>query len=682
MYFYREYFNNMNKLKNAHSPYLLQHAENPVHWNFWNDETLEKAKTENKLLLISIGYSACHWCHVMEHECFEDFEVADVMNANYISIKIDREEQPEVDAIYMKALQLMTKQGGWPLNIVALPNGKPVWGATYVNKQSWIDVLSQLANLYTKDPDKMVDYAEKLLNGIEILSDTNELPKSENDFNLENLVGKWQKSFDLEFGGYERAPKFMMPSNLDFLQSYGFLNKKPDILSYIDLTLKKMAWGGLFDTVQGGFSRYSVDMKWHVPHFEKMLYDNALLLKVYADAYKRTSNELYLEVITKTISFLEEELLSENGGFFSALDADSLNEENILTEGAFYAWKISELKEIISVDFELFKQVFNINSYGFWEHEYYVLIQNEELYKIANANNISLETLISKKQNWETKLKQERNKKNKPRLDDKIITSWNAMLLSGLSHANSILENTNIEKMIVNLEKFISDKLTKEDYILGHTFKNDDLYIEGLFEDYAFTIQAYIDLYSNTLNENYILKAKNYTNVAFDLFYDTNKAFFRSHIENKNLIINHFDIEDNVIPASNSVMANNLIILGAILGNEYYSEVAKNMVSKISESIDYASAFSHWLLAYLKIDKNYSEIKIMGSEANDFHSQINKKFLPNTLLTGSTKLSELPILKHHTIKNGVEIFVCENNNCLKPFDNMDEFSKHYQKINI
>ena len=228
----------MNQLKKAHSPYLLQHAENPVYWDFWNDETLQRAKSENKLLLISIGYSACHWCHVMEHECFEDIEVADVMNSSYISIKIDREEQPEVDAIYMKALQLMTKQGGWPLNIVALPNGKPVWGATYVNKENWMDVLSQLATLYESDPEKMIDYADKLLNGIEIMSDTDELPKAEKPFNLGEIVQKWQKSFDLDFGGYARAPKFMMPSNLDFLQTYGFINNNKEILNHVDLIKK------------------------------------------------------------------------------------------------------------------------------------------------------------------------------------------------------------------------------------------------------------------------------------------------------------------------------------------------------------------------------------------------------------------------------------------------------------
>lgn len=672
----------MNQLKNAHSPYLLQHAENPVHWKFWNNENLKLAQKENKLLIISIGYSACHWCHVMEHECFENEEVAKVMNTNFISIKIDREEQPEVDAIYMKALQLMTKQGGWPLNIVALPNGKPIWGATYVNKNQWIEVLTQLSDLYENDPDKMVDYADKLLNGIEIISDTNELPKSEASFNLDELVKKWSKSFDWEYGGYARAPKFMMPTNLDFLQSYGFINKNKSILDYVDLTLTRMAWGGLFDTVHGGFSRYSVDVKWHIPHFEKMLYDNALLLKIYADAFKRTQNTLYKEVIQKTIQFLKDEFLNFQGGFYAAFDADSLNNENKLIEGAFYIWKIDELKKILKDDFDLFSEVFNINTFGYWEEDFYVLIQNKTLEKVASLNNLDLNVLTEKKKNWETKLKSERKKRQKPRLDDKIITSWNGMLLSGLIHANSILKEKETTKIISNLEKFIANKLTKEDYQLGHTFKNNELYLDGLFEDYAFIIQAYIDLYSNTFNEDYLNKAKNYTHVAYDLFYDSEKQFFRSHKLDPKLIINHFEIEDNVVPASNSVMANNLMTLGLIFENSYFIETGNKMTNRVLETIDYASAFSNWLLTHLKTEKSFTEITVIGNEAAIYNQRISDHYLPNTLITGSNIKSRIPYLKNYQINDKTEIYICTNKNCLKPMNTVLEFESYYKKLTI
>lgn len=671
----------MNQLTNAHSPYLLQHAKNPVHWKFWSNETLEQALKENKLLLISIGYSACHWCHVMEHECFEDFEVADVMNSDFISIKIDREEQPEVDAIYMKALQLMTNQGGWPLNIVALPNGKPVWGATYVNKNQWIDVLSQLAELYKNSPEKMIDYAEKLLNGIEIISDTNELPKSETSFNLDVLVKKWSKSFDMEFGGYARAPKFMMPTNLDFLQTYGALNKDQSILDYVDLTLTRMAWGGLFDTIHGGFSRYSVDVKWHIPHFEKMLYDNALLLKTYSDAYKRTKNSLYKEVITKTIQFINDEFYTTQGGFYSAFDADSFTIENKLVEGAFYSWTIEELKSIITEDFNLFSQIFNINAYGHWEEGFYVFIQNTELQQIADHNNITLEDLVIKKNNWEKKLKQIRDKRQKPRLDDKIITSWNAMLLSGLVHANSVLNDSEVEKKITALEIFIANQLTTDDHYLGHAYKNNHLYIDGLFEDYAFVIQAYIDLYTSTFNESYLQKAKDYTHVAFDLFFDVEKQFFCSHKKDPNLIIKHFEIEDNVVPASNSVMANNLIILGMLFENSYFTETAKKMTQRILETIDYASAFSNWLLAFLKADKSFTEITIIGEKANLFKNEINNFYIPNSILVGSKNKTNLPFLRSHSFNQTTEIYICTNKNCQKPIDSINEFTNYYKNIN-
>ena len=330
----------MNELQYETSPYLLQHANNPVNWRAWNQKTLSQALTEDKLIIISIGYSACHWCHVMEHESFEDVDVAQVMNSNFISIKIDREERPDIDAVYMKAVQVMTGQGGWPMNIVALPDGRPIWGGTYFRKNDWINSLEKLQELYSQNPKTIVEYAEQLHDGLQSLSI---IPthKDLTDFDfdiIENLVKKWQKSFDWDFGGMARAPKFMMPTNYEFLLRYGYQTKNKTILDFVNLTLTKMAYGGLFDTIAGGFSRYSVDMKWHVPHFEKMLYDNGQLISLYAHAYKLTHNSLYREIIEKTLAFVEEEWLTQEGSFYAALDADSLNTDNHLEEGAFYVW--------------------------------------------------------------------------------------------------------------------------------------------------------------------------------------------------------------------------------------------------------------------------------------------------------------------------------------------------------
>ncbi len=436
----------MNLLSSETSPYLLQHAQNPVFWQAWNPASLASAKTQNKLIIISVGYSACHWCHVMEHESFENQEVADVMNQHFVNIKVDREERPDVDAVYMKAVQIMTQHGGWPMNVVCLPDGKPVWGGTYFRKNDWINSLEQLQELFVQQPEKLYEYASKLNDGMTAISVVQN-PNNQAVFdaeNLEQLVIKWQRSFDWEYGGMARAPKFMMPTNYEFLLRYGYQTKNEKLLEFIHLTLTKMAYGGLFDTVDGGFSRYSVDIKWHVPHFEKMLYDNGQLVSLYANAYKLTQNKLYKTVIEKTLAFVEKEWFTDFGGFYSALDADSLNPDGKLEEGAFYVWKKPELQEILGENFELFAKVFNINEFGFWEHDNYVLIQNQDLETIANEHKISVSELESKKSSWENLLYQEREKRQKPRLDDKCLCSWNAIMLKGFVDGYKALQNQKI----------------------------------------------------------------------------------------------------------------------------------------------------------------------------------------------------------------------------------------------
>lgn len=656
----------MNELINANSPYLLQHAENPVHWKMWHTKTLEEAKQSDKLLIISIGYAACHWCHVMEKECFEDKEVALVMNTDYISIKIDREEQPEVDAIYMKALQIMTGQGGWPLNIVALPDGRPIWGATYVNKQQWTEVLTQLQQLYKRDITKIYEYAERLHEGMKVFGNVNTHSESDSSFNIEELVLKWQRSFDPEYGGYARSPKFMMPTNLDFLQAYGTLTNNKELLNHIDTTLTRMAWGGLFDTVHGGFSRYSVDEKWHIPHFEKMLYDNAQLLKTYADAYKRTNNPLYKQVLEKTISFIADEFQDSSGGFYSALDADSLDKEDILKEGVYYTWKEDVLKDFFKEDFELFSQVFNINEFGHWEDGEYVLIQNKSLHNLAQHYNITVEELEIRKRKWEQKLFSERKKRAYPRLDDKILTSWNALLLSGMIHANSVLKDETIEKTIFKLEYFIHNVLTNENFELGHAYKNNKVYIDGLMEDYAFVIKANIDLYTYYGKEDYLLNAKKFSNAAFDLFYDERQNYFRAHQKNPDLIMDHFDIEDNVIPSSNSIMTNNLLLLNSIDYNPHYHKSALKMLENVINTIDYASAFSHWLLAYLKTQNTFKMITVESNLYQKNMEALRNKYLPNTLLL------------YKEFENSPKIEICSDNKCML----LNDFNELLNKISI
>ena len=665
----------MNELHLETSPYLLQHANNPVHWKAWNANSLAEAKEKNKLIILSIGYSACHWCHVMEHESFENNDVAEVMNAYFVNIKVDREERPDVDAVYMKAVQIMTGRGGWPLNIVALPDGRPVWGGTYFRKEEWTETLDQLQEMYQAVPEKMIEYAEKLHQGIQSLeliqSDT--IENTVNQKQIVSLVEKWKKSFDLEFGGMARAPKFMMPNNYAFLMRFGYQNKDAEVLDFVNLTLTKMAYGGLFDTVDGGFSRYSVDMKWHVPHFEKMLYDNGQLVSLYSDAYKWTKNPLYKEVIEKTLNFVEKELMNTEGGFYSALDADSLNPENHLEEGAFYVWKIEELKQLLKEDFNLFSQVYNCNSFGLWEEENYVLIQNQSLRNIAKTNNIATSELQKKKITWEKLLYTEREKRSKPRLDDKCLTSWNAIMLKGYSDAYKALGDSKYLALALKNADFIIKNLWTSEGNLLHNYKAQKGTINGYLEDYCFLIQAFIGLHEVTLEEKWLHDAKQLMDYSFEHFYDENKTFFAftSNLDAP-LISTHFETEDNVFPASNSVMAKNLYQLSIYFNNPYYEKVCQQMLHQILPNIDYPSAYSNWLDLGLNYSGENKELAICSPKALDYMKTINRLYIPNILLAGTQTNSKLPFLQGRFSDSKDQFYICQNKTCKMPLTDFQE----------
>jgi len=666
----------MNELAQESSPYLLQHAQNPVHWKAWNDKTIADAKSSNQLIIVSIGYSACHWCHVMEHETFENDNAAKVMNAHFTSIKVDREERPDIDAVYMKAVQIMTQRGGWPLNVVCLPDGRPVWGGTYFKIEEWTDTLEQLQKLYTTKPEKLFEYADKLQ---EAISSLNYLPVQKQltstEIVLQDLVAKWNKSFDHEFGGMARAPKFMMPNNYEFLMHYGFQNKDEKLLEFVDLTLTKMAYGGLFDTLEGGFSRYSVDMKWHVPHFEKMLYDNGQLLSLYANAFKRTKNPLYQEVIEKTISFLQTNLSNQEGGFYSALDADSLTENQVLEEGTFYVWKKSELQTLITTDFEIFSTVFNINPFGHWEHGNYVLIQNKSLEEIARNFGISTTELVEKKKQWERILLAERQKRNPPRLDDKCLTSWNALALSGLIESYKALQNPIYLDLALKNAHFISEKLWSPEGNLFRNYKNEKATINGFLEDYACVIQSFIALFEITFDEKWLHDAKQLTDYSLEHFYDATKKSFRYTSDlDAALVSQHYEMEDNVIPASNSMMTRNLHKLSIHFSNSFYEKTAQEMLDKILPNIDYPSAFSNWLILALEISTQ-KELTIIGSDALINLVQINTHYLPGILIAGSKKDSSLPVLVNRFQEDKTLLYWCENKACQAPTEDVAEVLK-------
>lgn len=663
----------MNELQFETSPYLLQHANNPVHWKAWNPKSLELAKETNKLIIVSVGYSACHWCHVMEHETFEDTAAAAVMNRSFINIKVDREERPDIDAVYMKAVQIMTGRGGWPMNVVCLPDGRPVWGGTYFRKEEWMDTLEQLQQLYLSAPEKMLDYAEKLHQGINAISLVQQ-PDNNTNFdadNLKALVEKWKKSFDWEFGGYSRAPKFMMPSNYSFLLRYSYQEKDSELSEFVNLTLTRMAYGGLFDTVGGGFSRYSVDMKWHVPHFEKMLYDNGQLVSLYSEAYRLTHNPLYKKTIQKTLSFISKELTAPNGGFYSALDADSLTTQGHLEEGAYYVWNKEELRTIVGEDFELFAIVFNINDFGYWENGNYVLIQSESLETIAQRFNLEVIELQNKKENWEKLLYASREKRKKPRLDDKCLTSWNALMLKGFVDAYKAIGNKSYLDIALKNADFIIENLWTSEGNLLHNHKNGKNTINGYLEDYCFVIEAFISLYETTLDGKWLQNSKQLTDYCFDHFYEPASGFFTftSDIDTA-LITKHYELEDNVIVASNSAMANNLYKLGIYFENSYYEAVAQKMLNHILPNIDYPSAFSNWLHAFLNFSDSNKELAVCGENALENILLLQKEYLPNVVLAGTHKPSELPFLKARFEKGKDLFYLCQNKTCEQPLEDI------------
>ena len=668
-----------NNLINETSPYLLQHAYNPVDWNPWDSKYLDLAKKENKLVIISVGYSACHWCHVMERESFEDTIAAKLMNEKYISIKVDREERPDVDNVYMNAVQLMTGSGGWPLNVVTLPDGRPIWGGTYFTKDQWINALEQISKLYNDDPERLISYADQLEEGVKSLDVIN-LNETTPDFNLnimQDYLNTWSTKFDMDYGGSKGMPKFMMPNNLHFLLKYSYQTKNKEIQKFVEISLEKMAFGGVYDQVGGGFSRYSVDSKWHIPHFEKMLYDNAQLISLYSDAYKLTKNSLYKNVVYETIGFINSELKDISGGYYSSLDADSKTDENVLEEGAFYVWTEEELIKVLKEKFKVFSDYYNINEYGYWEDNKYVLIRNQKDVEIASKFNISEDELTKLIQSCKSELNKVRNKRIKPRLDDKILSSWNGLMIKGFADSYKAFNEPDFLDAAVKNGEFIVKNLLQKDGQLLRNYKNKKSYINGYLEDYSAVISGFIALHEITLDDKWLNYSKKITDYVYNHFYNekTKMFYFTSDLDEK-LLSRTVNFRDNVIPSSNSMMANNLFLLSHYFDNEYYLDTAKSMLNNISPEFDlYPDGFSNWLDLMLKLSDSFYEVAIVGENSLIKATEINKKFKPNKLIIGSLNESDLPLLKNRHVDGDTYIYVCVKKACRLPVKSSEEALK-------
>ncbi len=663
-----------NRLINASSPYLLQHANNPVDWYPWGEEALQKAKNENKLILVSIGYSACHWCHVMEHESFENQEVADIMNRFFVCIKVDREERPDIDQIYMNAVQLMTGSGGWPLNCFCLPDQRPIYGGTYFPTQDWKNLLVNLAHFWDTQPDEAEEYAVRLTAGIQ-QSEKLIFVTEEKEYslkNIENLLNPWKKAFDFSEGGHNRAPKFPMPDNWAFLMKTAYFLKDETAYNIVRLTLDKMSAGGIYDHIGGGFARYSVDKKWHIPHFEKMLYDNGQLMSLYADAFKFYRQKRYSEVVYEIFSWLQREMTSPEGGFYSALDADS---EGV--EGKFYTWHKEEIDEVLGDNADIFNTYYEITEDGNWEEEQ---INNpwirQEKEKVASQFNISVENLNRILTESKTKLLEIRNKRVHPGLDDKILTSWNALMLKGLCDAYKAFGDDDFLVVAFQNAQFIEANLrNRETGGLYRNFKNGKATITAFLDDYALLIQSYISLYEVTFDESWINLAKELCDYTLLHFNDTESGlFFYTSDESEELIARKQEIMDNVIPSSNSVMAWNLKKLHLFFDNPGYAEIYKGMLRTVEPHISaYASAYSNWASLLLDEVVGVYEVAITGQECYLQREKLEKYYIPNKIILGGTS-GTLPLLKDKFVGD-TRIFVCRNKTCQLPVKEANEAIK-------
>nr|WP_310994221.1 thioredoxin domain-containing protein [Aequorivita sp. S2608]MDS1299658.1 thioredoxin domain-containing protein [Aequorivita sp. S2608] len=672
-----------NDLINESSPYLLQHAHNPVNWRPYGKDALLQAKKEKKLMIISIGYAACHWCHVMEHESFEDSTVAAVMNKNFIPVKVDREERPDVDQVYINAVQLMTGSAGWPLNVVTLPDGRPVWGGTYFRKKDWINALGQIQEVYREEPEKLIAYANRLEAGIKSM-DLISLNTEDVDFTeypTAEIIEKLATKFDAKNGGFRGAPKFMMPNNYEFLLRYANQEGNTNLQDYVNLSLKKMAFGGLYDQVGGGFARYSTDEKWHIPHFEKMLYDNAQLVSLYSNAYLVTKDPLYKEVIEETLAFIARELTNDEGGFYSSLDADSDDESGSLEEGAFYVFTSKELQQLLKDDFPIFKEYYNINSYGKWENEHYVLIRKKTDTEIETAFNISSEALQEKKKHWKKTLLSYRNKRPRPRLDDKTLTSWNAMMLKGYVDAYKALGHQEYLDIALSNANFISEKQLQKNGALFHNYKEGKSSINGFLEDYAFTIEAFVELYQVTIDEKWLDLSKRMTDYTLTNFLDDEKhMFYFTSKEDPEIVTRSFEYRDNVIPASNSVMAKNLFILSKYFENTRFDTISHQMLKNVVSEIEqYPSGFTNWMDLLLNFQNDFYEVVIIGKEASEKIKEINNNYFPNIIIAGSEEEKDGALFANRYVPQETLIYICVNNACKLPLNNTKTVIKTLNK---
>ena len=671
-----------NQLIHETSPYLLQHAHNPVNWYPWGEEALRKAREEDKPILVSIGYAACHWCHVMERESFEDESTAALMNQYFINIKIDREERPDLDHIYMDAVQAMSGSGGWPLNVFLTPDTKPFFGGTYFppvrayNRASWKEVLEGIHQNYREKKTEVVSQAENLTAhlvssnsfGIQVPGVTEGAVFSNEQLLViaQNLLA----NADTAFGGFGRAPKFPQSFSIQFLLRHYHFTKDEAALQQALLSLDKMIEGGIYDQLGGGFARYSTDNEWLAPHFEKMLYDNALLVSVMAEAYQLTRKPQYANTIRHTLAFIEREMLDAENGFYSALDADS---EGV--EGKFYTWSKQEMEELLGEDATVFCAYYDVTEKGNWEHTNILRIK-EPIDSFAAAHGISAEALQQKLESAHERLMQYRSKRIRPLLDDKILLGWNALMNTAYSKAYAALGDIAYKEMAIRNMTFLESRFLANDGSWHHTYKNGQARIPAFLDDYAYLIQAYIHLQEITGMGEYLVKAQKLTEWVIIHFEEADTGFFfYTHQQQTDVIVRKKEVYDGAVPSGNAVMAHNLLYLSIVFDQPEWGERSRALISSLNKAITkYPGSFGVWAMALQLVTKGILEIAITGQQSREFLCPVLAKYIPNKILQAEETNSHVfPLLAGKTAdKEGKTAFyLCENYACKAPFSSVE-----------
>ncbi|MDB5229740.1 MAG: thioredoxin protein [Chitinophagaceae bacterium] len=663
-----------NRLAKETSPYLLQHAHNPVDWYSWGDEALNKAVAEHKPILVSIGYAACHWCHVMERESFEDEATAAVMNQHFINIKIDREERPDLDHIYMDAVQAMSGSGGWPLNVFLTPEKKPFYGGTYFppkrafNRMSWTEVLLAVNDAWQNRQKEVTDQAEALTahinqsNGVFFQPVKQEIKMEDLDMISEKMLA----SADKQWGGFGNAPKFPQTFSIQFLLRHAYYAKNEEAKKQALLSLDKMISGGIYDQLGGGFARYSTDEKWLAPHFEKMLYDNALLISVMAEAFQLTGKKHYADCIKETVSFLQTEMRDNDGAFYSAYDADS---EGV--EGKYYTWAKQEIMELLGKDADIFCRTFDITDKGNWEHTN-ILWMPLDRAGIAKENNLTPESFDETIGRCKELLLKARTKRVKPGLDDKILLGWNALLVTALSKAAGALSDTSMMQTAARTIEFIEKNFFQKDQWF-HSVQKGQPKQPAFLDDLAYLVQAYIALQEISGDHELLVKAEALTKIINENYADENEAYFYyTRRDQTDVIARKKELHDGAIPSPNGVMAFNLAYLSIVFDKSEWMERSVQMVANLRSAITkYPASFGYWASLYQSLIMGIREIAVVGKTAIQLNEEINRLYIPDRVLMFSeTENDTFTLLKDKFQAHQTLIYLCKLYSCKQPVDSI------------